>query len=156
MPGKTINEIKDDSCKIYYETYGLVMECYKNNRDLNIRISGDGKYGKLHSKKRDIMYLSLLIEILNSGFLQNNDIRRTGTVKSFELTIKKNGSQLSYGNIFNEELEHVNSYNILAQTTGKSDAQYYLNDEEIGMKMVDVTSIYDGFIEFTDLLCSVE
>lgn len=156
LPSKTINEIKNDSCKMYYETCGFMIDYYKNNECLNIRISGKGKYGKLYSKKRDLMYLSLLIETLSNGFLQDNIIRRTGTVKSFELTILKNGSQLSYGNIFNEELGCVNNYNVIVGATGQSDTQYYLSDEEITMKMINVTSIYDGFIDFTNLLCSVE
>lgn len=156
LPSKTINEIKNDSCKIYYETCGFMIDYYKNNECLNIRISGKAKYGKLHSKKKDIMYLSLLIEMLSNGFLQDNIIRRTGTVKSFELTILKNGSQLSYGNIFNDELGSVNNYSIAVGATGQSHTQYYLSDEEITMRMINVTSIYDGFIDFTNLLCSVE
>lgn len=156
LPSKPIKEIKNDSCKMYYETCGFMIDYYKNNECLNIRISGKGKYGKLHSRKKDIMYLSLLIETLSNGFLQDNIIRRTGTVKSFELTILKNGSQLSYGNIFNEELGCVNDYNIIVGPTSQSDIQYYLNDQEITMKMINVTSIYDGFIDFTNLLCSVE
>ena len=156
LPSKTINEIKNDSCKMYYETCGFMIDYYKNNECLNIRISGKGKYGKLHSKKRDLMYLSLLIEMLSNGFLQDNIIRRTGTVKRFELTILKNGSQISYGNIFNEELGCVNNYNVIVGATGQSDTQYYLSDEELTMKMINVTSIYDGFIDFTNLLCSVE
>lgn len=156
LPSKTINEIKNDSCKIYYETCGFMIDYYKNKECLNIRISGKAKYGKLHSKKKDIMYLSLLIEMLSNGFLQDNIIRRTGTVKSFELTILKNGSQLSYGNIFNDELEGVNNYSIAVGATGQSHTQYYLSDEEVTMRMINVTSIYDGFIDFTNLLCSVE
>ena len=156
LPSKTINEIKNDSCKMYYETCGFMIDYYKNNECLNIRISGKGKYANLHSKKRDLMFLSLLIETLSNGFLQDSIIRRTGTVKSFELTILKNGSQLSYGNIFNEELGCVNNYNVIVGATGQSDTQYYLSDEEITMKMINVTSIYDGFIDFTNLLCSVE
>ena len=156
LPSKTINEIKNDSCKIYYETCGFMIDYYKNKECLNIRISGKAKYGKLHSKKKDIMYLSLLIEMLSNGFLQDNIIRRTGTVKSFELTILKNGSQLSYGNIFNDELGGVNNYSIAVGATGQSHTQYYLSDEEVTMRMINVTSIYDGFIDFTNLLCSVE
>ncbi len=156
LPSKTINEIKNDSCKIYYETCGFMIDYYKNKECLNIRISGKAKYGKLHSKKKDIMYLSLLIEMLSNGFLQDNIIRRTGTVKSFELTILKNGSQLSYGNIFNDELRGVNNYSIAVGATGQSHTQYYLSDEEVTMRMINVTSIYDGFIDFTNLLCSVE
>ena len=45
---------------------------------------------------------------------------------------------------------------IIVGTTSQSDIQYYLNDQEITMKMINVTSIYDGFIDFTNLLCSVE
>lgn len=153
---KTISEIKNDSCKMYYETCGFMIDYYKNNEYLNIRISGKGKYGKLHSKKKDIMYLSLLIEMLSNGFLQDNIIRRTGTVKSFELTIFKNGSELSYGNIFNEELGHVNNYNVTVAAMEQSDIQYCLSDEEITMKMINVTSIYNGFVDFTNLLCSLE
>lgn len=156
LPSKTINEIKNDSCKIYYETCGFMIDYYKNKECLNIRISGKAKYGKLHSKKKDIMYLSLLIEMLSNGFLQDNIIRRTGTVKSFELTILKNGSQLSYGNIFNDELGGVNNYSIAVGATGQNHTQYYLSDEEVTMRMINVTSIYDGFIDFTNLLCSVE
>lgn len=156
LPSKTINEIKNDSCKIYYETCGFMIDYYKNKECLNIRISGKAKYGKLHSKKKDIMYLSLLIEMLSNGFLQDNIIRKTGTVKSFELTILKNGSQLSYGNIFNDELGGVNNYSIAVGATGQSHTQYYLSDEEVTMRMINVTSIYDGFIDFTNLLCSVE
>lgn len=156
LPSKTINEIKNDSCKIYYETCGFMIDYYKNKECLNIRISGKAKYGKLQSKKKDIMYLSLLIEMLSNGFLQDNIIRRTGTVKSFELTILKNGSQLSYGNIFNDELGGVNNYSIAVGATGQSHTQYYLSDEEVTMRMINVTSIYDGFIDFTNLLCSVE
>lgn len=156
LPSKTINEIKNDSCKMYYETCGFMIDYYKNNECLNIRISGKGKYGKLHSKKKDIMYLSLLIETLSNDFLQDNNIRRTGTVKSFELTILKNGSQISYGNIFNEELGCVNNYYVIVGAAGQSHTQYYLSDEEITMKMINVTSIYGGFIDFTNLLCSVE
>lgn len=156
LPSKTINEIKNDSCKIYYETCGFMIDYYKNKECLNIRISGKAKYGKLHSKRKDIMYLSLLIEMLSNGFLQDNIIRRTGTVKSFELTILKNGSQLSYGNIFNDELGGVNNYSIAVGATGQSHTQYYLSDEEVTMRMINVTSIYDGFIDFTNLLCSVE
>ena len=60
------------------------------------------------------------------------------------------------GNIFNDELGSVNNYSIAVGATGQSHTQYYLSDEEITMRMINVTSIYDGFIDFTNLLCSVE
>ena len=46
--------------------------------------------------------------------------------------------------------------NILGGMDTLTTGSIYLNDQEITMKMINVTSIYDGFIDFTNLLCSVE
>ena len=38
LPSKPVKEIKNDSCKMYYETCGFMIDYYKNNECLNIRI----------------------------------------------------------------------------------------------------------------------
>lgn len=154
--GKVISEITNESCKMYYEICGCMIEFYKNNKMLNIRITGKGKYGKLHSGKHDILYLAMLIEILNNRFIQEDIIRKKGNIKTFELSIIKKGSQITYGNIFNDELCSVTDYSVSVNNTMDDTIQYTLTDEEVMMKMINVTSFYDGFVNFTNLLCTIE
>lgn len=153
---KAISEIANDSCKMYYQTCGCMIDFYKNNKSINIRITGKAKYGKLHSKKNDILYLSLLIEILNNRFIQDDVIRKKGNIKNFELSVLKSGSQIAYGNIFNNELKDVENYNVTMSNSVHNNIQFFLNDDEVMMKMINVTSIYDGYVDFTNLLCTIE
>lgn len=73
---KVITEVKNDSCKMFYETCGCMVEYYRMDKSVNFRIQGKGKYGKIHSRKSDILYLSLLVEIVNNKLLQEDIIRK--------------------------------------------------------------------------------
>lgn len=156
LPRKTITEIVNNSCKMYYEICGCMVEFYKTDKTINMRINGKGKYGKLHSRKNDILYLSLLIEIINNKLLQEEFIRKSGTIRTMELAVLKKGSQLSYGNIFNNEVGKVENYNVIVNDIGENDIQFILTNDEIIMRMVKVTSVMSGFNDFTNLLCTIE
>lgn len=156
LPRKTITEIINDSCKMYYEICGCMVEFYKTDKTINIRINGKGKYGKLHSRKNDILYLSLLIEIINNKLLQEDFIRKSGTIRIMELAVLKKGSQLSYDNIFNDEVGKIENYDVTVNDIGEKDIQFILTNDEIIMKMVKVKSVINGFNDFTNLLCTIE
>lgn len=72
------------------------------------------------------------------------------------MSVIKTGSQFSYGNIFNSEIESVESYDALINDVGQKDIQFILNNDEVMMKMINVTSIIEGFVDFTNLLCTIE
>ena len=72
------------------------------------------------------------------------------------MSVLKSGSQIAYGNIFNNELKDVENYNVTMSNSVHNNIQFFLNDDEVMMKMINVTSIYDGYVDFTNLLCTIE
>lgn len=154
---KIVAETRNDCFKVYYEPCGCMVDIYRiKEGEVGIRIEGRGKFGKLHSRRHDILYVCLLVEIINNKFIQDESIRKNGNIRTFELSVHKKGSQLSCGDIFNDELTDIGNYDIKIMNPIRNDIQISLSDEEITMRMIDVKSIYDGFDEFTNILCTIE
>ena len=152
---KVIAEIKNDSCEILYDDVGFGIQVYRSYDKMNIRIGGKTKVGKLHSRKRDVLYLTSLLEILNNRFLQTELIRRNGIVKSVEMRILRSGSQVTVNNIFNEEINDVANYSVTINNRYVGEAQMVVNNDEFLLQVANISSLMNSFEDYIDILCTV-
>lgn len=153
---KVISEVENDSCKMYYEDIGVNIECYKTEGNVNFRITGKTKYGKLHSKKYDLLYLTTLIELLYNKFLQEDFVREHSKLRIVELAVIKQGSQISYGNLFNGELPRSDTFSIGIRENIEEGTQINITDKGIEIKVTEVSSMLNGLVDLTNILCSIE
>ena len=143
------------SINISYDNIGCEITCYYNceDNDIGIKIIGNTKYGKILSNKNDIMYFSSLIKILGNKYLVSNNIIKYSSIEKIEIFIMKNGSQIENKNLFNESIENTHNFNVIIK---ENNDEITINNKEIKWVTTDKSSLISNFVNFTDILCSIE
>lgn len=145
-----------------YSELGCDVTCYKHTdgysttNGLGLIVSGNTKYGKINSRKTDILYLATLIKILANDYFTDSVIVSKSKVERIEVKIKRVGSQISLTNIFNDSLNKVDSYNIKTLDGVRESEEIYLSDTEVNWTTLNSRTLMDGFENLTDILCSLE
>jgi hypothetical protein len=152
---KPQNKLIDNRWVLRYENLGIDVEYLQQNNNLYITLKGKSQYGKINIKDKYILYLSILVKMLSNEFLQDKNIRKLIEVTKIDLIIKRDGSQFEYGNIFNEDLVEVQDYNIkiIKDLTQKSEV--FINKSEIKLSVLTEGAFFESFIEFTNIICSI-
>ena len=151
------SSLKTAKWNLFYENIGCEIECTKNdNQSFSMKISGQGKYGKMSYRKKDIMYFSSLIKILGNNFLASPELMHDNTISKIEIIIKKSGSQIKGRNIFNENIGEIENYWIKTTEHLESTEELEIDGGQIKWSTLDSRTLLDGFENLTNFLCSVE
>ena len=113
---------------------------------LDLKISGHSKYGKINSRKKDILYLASLVKILGNYYFSS----------SIDIIIKREGSQISTSNLFSEVIRDVEDFHIKTLCGINKDEEIIINEQEIKWSTLDSRTLIDGYEYFTDILCEIE
>ena len=109
---------------------------------LDLKISGHSKYGKINSRKKDILYLASLVKILGNYYFSSSKMSQNVKVEKIDIIIKREGSQISTSNLFSCGIN--------------KDEEIIINEQEIKWSTLDSRTLIDGYEYFTDILCEIE
>lgn len=151
---RPITELKKASWKILYQELPCGIDIYKSSSGVNIKITGNGKYGKIGLRKSNILYFSKLIDSLSKHFFHDNRITTNYVFQMLEFQIDLRYSQLQINNLFNEDMEDVSNYSLNIKPT--DDMEMIINKDKILAKTNDVSILQDMFIELTNIICCIE
>lgn len=152
---RRISKFLDNRIRLRYENIGLELEYYKEGRECNIRLKGQLQYGNINSKKNNILYLSNLVKILSTDFLNDNIIRKFIEVKNIELIIYRDGSEFKLNNIFNEDLIKVIRYNFKTVDNMKGKSEIEISNTQITLKSLKENEFLESFKELTNIICNI-
>lgn len=161
------SSLKSAKWSLFYENIGCEIECTKhendfpfsedsNNKIFGMKISGQGKYGRMSCRKKDIMYFSSLIKLLGNTYLSNPELIQNNTVNKIEIVIKRTGSQIKGRNIFNENMGKIEDYWIKIKEHLNNAEELEIDNNQIRWSTLDSRTLLDGFEDLTNFLCSVE
>ena len=145
-----------------YSELGCNVSCYKHIDDYStmneygLVISGNTKYGKINSRKTDILYFATIIKILANDLLTDSVIVSKSEVERIEIKIIRAGSQIALTNIFTDSLNKVESYNVKTLDGVRANEEIYLSDKEVKWTTLNSRTLMDGFENLTHILCSIE
>lgn len=145
-----------------YSDLGCDISCFRHVEDYSASsgfgmvISGNTKYGKINSRKTDILYMATLIKILANDYFTDSKIVSKSEVERIEIRIKKAGSQIALSNIFNDSLNNVENFKIKTLDGVRENEEVYLSDTEVKWTTLNSRTLMDGFGNLTDILCSIE
>lgn len=153
-PISSFNKIK---WSVHYEPIGCAITYAENiNSTISLRIEGVGKYGKISSHKKDVLYFTGFIRIFSSYFFQIPNIQNKIQVEKIEVIINKEGSQIKQANVWNEGISEVDIYEFKITKNIKSSSEIIINNQEIKLSVTKYNSLYDDFIELTNIICAIE
>lgn len=152
---KPINRLINDRWVLKYESIGLEVEYQRKRSNFIIILKGKTQYGKIKNRKKDILYLNLLIKLLSNKFLSDKDIRKVIEVSKIDLIIYLNGSQFKLRNIFNEDLLQVKSYNIKITKDLDKTSEVIINNDQVKLSVLREGDLITGFDELTNIICNI-
>ena len=123
---------------------------------LDLKISGHSKYGKINSRKKDILYLASLVKILCNYYFSSSKMSQNVKVEKIDIIIKREGSQISTSNLFSEVIRDVEDFHIKTLCGINKDEEIIINEQEIKWSTLDSRTLIDGYEYFTDILCEIE
>lgn len=159
---KPTSKLQSIKWTLLYEQIGCEIACYShvydsyNSMTYGLTISGRSKYGKISSRRKDILYFSLLVKLLANDYLVDSYIMQNTKVERVEIILNRQGSQITSSNIFSETIKNVESYNIKTLDGLKDKEEIYLNEQEIKWTTLNSRTLIDGFENLTNILCSIE
>lgn len=148
---------------VSYDSIGCEINCslhYSNRENsskmLDLKISGHSKYGKINSRKKDILYLASLVKILGNYYFSSSKMSQNVKVEKIDIIIKREGSQISTSNLFSEVIRDVEDFHIKTLCGINKDEEIIINEQEIKWSTLDSRTLIDGYEYFTDILCEIE
>ena len=148
---------------VSYDSIGCEINCslhYSNRENsskmLDLKISGHSKYGKINSRKKDILYLASLVKILGNYYFSSSKMSQNVKVEKIDIIIKREGSQISTSSLFSEVIRDVEDFHIKTLCGINKDEEIIINEQEIKWSTLDSRTLIDGYEYFTDILCEIE
>ena len=153
---RSLNRLTDSRWEIKYESIGLEIKYLLENNRVDIIFKGMSKYGKIDLKDKEILYLSLLVKLIANEFLQDNDIRRLLVIKKIDIILNLAGSQIKLNNIFNEDLNKVDNYSIKITNGLCKNSEVVISSNQIRLSVLNEGSLFDGFIDLSNIICNID
>ena len=164
------SSLKSARYSIIYKKLGITLECqrirgYSPYEELEedesddscnymLRISGQGKFGRLGTNKKDVVYFSSLIRLLSNQCFMDAEFLQNIHIGGIEIIINKIGSQITMDGLFNEELPEINTY-CVQRDDPSSDIEFELTQDGIKWSTINAKELFEGAEELTDLLCKI-
>ena len=160
---KPNSKLMSNAWKVSYDSIGCEINCslrYSNKEDshrlFDLKISGNNKYGKINSRKKDILYLASLVKILGNYYFNSPKMLQNAKMKKMDIVIKREGSQIKASNLFSEVISDVEDFHIKTIGGVNKDDEIIINEQEIKWSTMDSRTLIDGYEYFTDILCEIE
>lgn len=163
MRRKPNSKLMSSAWNVSYESISCEINCslHCSNREdspkiFDLKISGHSKYGKINSRKKDILYFASLVKILGNYYLNSPKMLQNAKMKKIDIIIKRKGSQISASNLFSEVISDVEDFHIKTLCGVNKDEEIIINEQEIKWSTLDSRTLIDGYENFTDILCGIE